>query len=291
MRKIALLSYPMKNYIFPVLFTLWTFFTYAQDSTKSGAISISLNFSEVPVVNISGIDTGYQNALSVSPVIGIRSKGGWGISYSPSLVTSGNKSGIYMHSISAGYEQYGEKSFDLAFNYAHHIFTNKTNVPYTPLNNEVYFSISYSKAWVKPVFSTSIGFGNDSGNISAHDIAIAGGISHDFSWEDKGIFSLIEVTPSVLLNAATNGYFSFLQVSNYISHSNKFIKYVKKGGKRKGTNTNTSLELSNFEFNLETNFEMGSFSIHPSGSIVLPVSSGTDNSMYGYGEVSLQYHF
>ena len=281
----------MKNYIFVFVFTLMTFFTFAQDSTKSGVISISLNFSAVPVVNISGIDTSYQNALSISPVFGLRSKGGWGIAYSPSIVTSGNKSGIYMHSLSAGYEQYGKKSFDLAFNYTHHIFTNKTSVPYTPLNNEIYFSVSYSKAWVKPVFSTSIGFGKDSDNVFAHDIGLAAGISHDLSWEDKGIFSLIEVTPSVLLNAGTNGYFSFLQVSNYISHSHEFTKYIKRGGKRKATTAKTSLELSNLEFNLETNFEMGSFSIHPSGSIVLPVSSGTDNSMYGYGEVSLQYHF
>jgi len=281
----------MKNYSLTALLTLLTFFTFGQDSTKSGAISISLNFSGVPVVNISGIDTSYQNALSVSPVIGLRSKGGWGISYSPSIVTSGNKSGVYMHSLSAGYEQYGQKSFDLAFNYTRHIFTNKTSIPYTPLNNEVYFSVSYSKTWLKPVFSTSIGFGKDSGNVSAHDIGLAGGISHDLSWDDKGIFSLIEVTPSVLLNAGTNGYFSFLQVSNYLSHSRKFTKYIKRGNKRNGTITKASLELSNLEFNLETNFEMGSFSIHPSGSIVLPVSSGTDNSMYGFGEVSLQYHF
>jgi hypothetical protein len=281
----------MKNYTIVFVFTLMTFFTFAQDSTKSGVISISLNFSAVPVVNISGIDTSYQNALSVSPVFGLRSKGGWGIAYSPSIVTSGDKSGIYMHSLSAGYEQYGKKSFDLAFNYTHHIFTNKTSIPYTPLNNEVYFSVSYSKAWVKPVFSTSVGFGKDSLNKFVDDIGLAGGVSHDLSWEDKGIFSLIEVTPSVLLNAGTNGYFSFLQVSNYISHSHRFTKYIKKGDKRKATTAKTPLALSNLEFNLETNFEMGSFSIHPSGSIVSPISSGTDNSMYGYGEVSLQYHF
>jgi hypothetical protein len=106
---------------------------------------------------------------------------------------------------------------------------------------------------------------------------------------------LIEITPSVLLNAGTNGFFSFLNVSNYISHSHNFARYVKKGGKRKGRNnkttTTTSLELSNLELNLETNFEIGSFSIHPSGSFFLPVSSGTDNAVYGCAQVSLQYHF
>jgi hypothetical protein len=279
----------MKTYLLAGLFTVLTFFSFAQDSAKSGPISMSLNFSGVPIINISGIDTSYQNALSISPAIGLRSKGGWGISYSPSIVTSGNKSGIYMHTFSAGYERYGKKNVDLAFNYTRHIFTNKTNVPYTPLTNEVYFSVSYTKTWLEPVLSASVGLGKDSANVSAHDIGLAGGISHDFSWEDKGIFSEIEVNPSVLLNAATNGYFSFLQVSDYISHSHNFTKYAKKGGKK--NEAKTSFELSNVELNMETSLKMGSFSIHPSGSIILPVSSGTDNAMYGYGEVSLEYHF
>ena len=236
------------------------------------------------------MDTSYKNALSISPSIGLRSKGGWSIAYSPSFVTSGNRSGIYMHNLTAGFERYGSKSFDLDFHYSHFFFTNKTSVPYSPLTNEVYFSIAYAKAWIKPVLSASFGFGKDSNNVSANDIELAGGIAHEMSWEKQGIFSQIEVNPSVLLNAGTNGYFSFLQVSQYFSHSHNFSKYVKKGGKRKGAATN-SFELSNLEFNLETNFEMGSFSIRPSGSIVLPLSSGTDNSMYAYGEISIQYHF
>jgi hypothetical protein len=285
----------MKNCSFTVLFISLVSFAFAQSETKPGSSSsVSLNFSGVPVVIISGSDTSYQNALSISPSFDLRSKSGWGVVYSPSVITSGNKHGIYMHALSAGYEQDGKKSFDLAFNYTHYFFTNNTSVPYSPINNEIDFSAAFTKTWLKPSFATSIGFGKDSANVPAHDIAIAAGFSHGFSWEDKGIFSLIEATPSVLLNAGTNGFFSFLNVSNYISHSHNFAKYVKNGGKRKGrnnTSSTTSLELSNLELNLETNFEIGSFSIHPSGSFFLPVSSGTDNALYDCAQISLQYHF
>ena len=284
----------MKNCLSSVLFLLLVSFAFAQDKTKSGTTSISLNFSGVPVVNISGSDTSYQNALSISPSVGLRTKSGWGIGYSPSLVVSGHNPGIYMHALSAGYEQSGKKSFDLAFNYTHYFFTNKTNIPYTPINNEADLSFAFTKTWLKPSFAASIGFGKDSADVSAHDIGLAAGLGHDLSWEDNGIFSLIEITPSILLNAGTNGFFSFLNVSKYISHSHNFARYVKKGGKRKGNNntaTDASLELSNLELNLETNFEIGSFSIHPSGSIFFPVSAGTDNALYGCAEISLQYHF
>src|SRR5689334_21579367 len=105
----------MKNYSLVTLFTLISFISFSQDSTKSGGISIGLNFSGVPITTISGADTSYINALSVSPSIGLRSKSGWGVAYSPSFVTSGNRPGVYMHNLTAGYERYGGKSFDLDF--------------------------------------------------------------------------------------------------------------------------------------------------------------------------------
>src|SRR5690242_6441296 len=131
----------MKNYILITLFIFSGFFSFAQDSTGSGGISIGLNFSGVPVTSVSGVDTIYKNALSISPSFGLRSKGGWGIAYSPSFVTSANRPGIYMHTITAGYERYGSKIVDLDFHYSHYFFTNKTSVPFSPLTNEIYLSI------------------------------------------------------------------------------------------------------------------------------------------------------
>ena len=182
---------------------------------------------------------------------------------------------------------------DLVFNYNHFIFTNKTSVPTSPLNNEIYFKIAYSKNWIKPLFATSIGLGKDSAGNSIHDIGVVAGISHDFNWGDKGIFSNIDFTPAILLNGGTNGYFSFLSSSKYISHSHNFSKLVKHGGGKKKPNSTTpsSFSVSNVELNMEAAFEMGSFSIRPSGSLFVPVSSGTDNSTYGFVEISLQYHF
>ncbi|GAC1482515.1 MAG: hypothetical protein NVS1B13_05890 [Flavisolibacter sp.] len=285
----------MKFCYFIIVFITISILGFSQDSTKNGSSSISINFSGVPVQQISGIDTSFKNDLSISPVLDLRTNSGWGVSYSPSIVTSAVKSGLYMHSITAGYEQYGKHNMDLVFNYNHYIFTNKTSVPFSPINNELFFSIAYSKNWIKPVFSLSYGFGKDSANVAVHDIGLVAGLSHGFNWEDKGIFSNIDITPSILLNAGTNGYFSFLHASKYLSRSSNFARYVKKGGggsgRKRQTSTSPSFDLSNIELNMETSFEMGSFSINPSGSLFFPMSSGTDNSTYGYAQVSLKYHF
>ena len=279
----------MKNYFFALVLILSSISGFTQDSLGSRASSISLNFSGVPTAQISGPDTTYQNSLSISPVLDLRSKSGWGITYSPGIITSGKKPGIYMHTISAGYDGFGKRNFGMSFNYSHFFFTNKTSVPYSPIKNEIFISFGYSRTWLKPLFIASIGFGKDSGNsVAAHEIGLAGGISHDFGWKDKSIFSYIGISPSLMLNAATNEYFSFLRASKYISNSINFPKYLKsktKSGDRQ------NLSLSNIELNLATDLEKNSFSIHPTASIFLPVSSGTDNSPYGYWQVSLQYHF
>ena len=260
----------------------------AQDKSPLGSSSIKMRFSGVPMERVSETDTVYESGLSISPIFDLRSEKGWGVTYSPSVLVSGSQSGIYMHTISAGYERWGKKSFDIAFNYSHYFFTHNTNIPYSAINNEVYFFLDYSKTWIKPVIATSVGFGWDSSATAVHDVGIAAGVSHNFDWKNKGMFSEIEMTPSAFVNVGTNGYFSFLQVSKYISNSHHFDSYVKHKGK--GNDTTPSLEFSNLELNLETNFERGSFSLHPTGSVFFPMAAG-DKTISAYGEFTLQYSF
>ena len=278
----------------------------AQENNRKSNSSISINFSSVPLMSTSAGDTSFENAFSITPIIDLRTKTGWGISYAPSIVTSGLHPGIYMHTVSAGYERYGEKNFDLAFNYNHFFFSKNEQVPYSPLNNEIYFYLNYTQYLLQPVLASSIGFGTDTSggtSSSVHDIDLVLGLNHHFNWEDKGIFSSIELTPSLLANIGTNGYFSFLNNSKYLSHSNQFINYVKNGngnrgrGRGRGGNNNTStiptasnFSLSNIEAALEGDFIMGSFTLRPNGSLFFPTGSNS-NGIFGYCQLTVQYHF
>ena len=272
---------------------------HAQDKDQKNNNSISIDFASVPIMTTSGIDTSFQNALSVTPILDLRTKSGWGISYAPSFVTSGAHPGIYMHTVSAGYERYGEKNLNIAFGYNHFFFTGQTGVPYSPLNNEISFYLNYTHGALQPVLAASVGFGTDtSGGVSsaAHDIALVAGFNHHFTWENKGLFSSVELTPSILANIGTDGYFSFLSNSKYLSHSHQFINFVKKGkgsSGRRGRNNTASLpsfSLTNIEGNLEGEIEMGSFTARPSGSLFIP-SNGSDNTIYGYAQLTIQFHF
>lgn len=282
-----------------LLLTLISCYCVAQDSTKKWQPVVGLGFSTVPTYNISGIDTSFTNKLTAAPSFTLRSRSGWGITYTPRIVLGGAKSGIYMHALSVGVEQYDKTQFDYALYYTHYFFTNKTSVPYTPLNNEIFAALTYKQLWLRPTVNAGIGFGTDTTggtSSSAKDVGLSAGVSHLFSWENKAVN--ISFVPSVLLNAGTNEYFSFLAISKYIGHNKGFSNYVKKGsGRPRGSGTGSSattgsnFAVNNFEIGMESSLEKGAFTIRPSGSLFIPTSSTTGSGTFGYWQIMLEYRF
>ena len=215
--------------IFAAIFTvIISLNCIAQDSTQKLQPAIGINFTSAPTINIAGTDTSFQNELSIAPFFTVRSNGGFGIIYSPVFVTGGQHPGIFMHVVSAGLEQYGKKSMDLVAEYTHFFFTNNPSIPTSPITNELVLAGTYKKSWIMPKFAAGFGFGTDNEfkpSKSAYDVEIAMGIAHTFEKENDKVD--IAVTPSILINAGTNEYFSFLSLTKYISHSKKFNNYVK----------------------------------------------------------------
>ncbi|HSY62012.1 MAG TPA: hypothetical protein VK796_09060 [Cytophaga sp.] len=277
-----------------------TFCCFSQWTPSVGMIA-----NITPTYNIAGTDTNVENTLTVAPSFTIRNKAGWGLTYSPSFLTGGAKSGLFMHSIKAGVEQYDKKIMDYTANYIHYFFTGNTSVPYSPLTNEISASIVYKKRWLHPTFEAGIGFGTDTsngGSASAFDAAIAVGAAHTFS---KDFDSTVDITltPALVLNAGTNDYFSLLSFSKYIGHGKKSISYIKNGkakavGRNNGNgNTNTStitnstFSLSNIETKFEASVEVGSLEIRPTASLFFPVGRFSDTGIYGFWEITATYSF
>jgi hypothetical protein len=295
----------MKNLLVTLLFLASYYYSISQDNSKRWQPSVEMNFSTVPFFHASGTDTTLQNAISIAPFFSFRSPAGFGINYSPYFVAGGAHPGIFMHLVTIGLEQYGKKDYELVADYNHFFFTDNSSIPSTPITNEIILGATYKKLWLSPKFSAGIGFGTNketSHSTSAYDIELTGGISHYFDWKGQNDFSF-NVTPSVLLNAGTNEYFSFLKLSKYISHSNNYKSIVKnphasnKGRGNSGRTTTTttttanstqSISVNNIEINLESTVEHGSVSVRPAASVYVPVSS---SKLSGYWELNFSYYF
>jgi hypothetical protein len=257
---------------------------FGQDSTKKWQPLVGLTFTTLPAATVSGHDTIYKSSLSVSPFIELRNKkSGFGFSYSPSFVLGGIDPGIYVHTVTIGIEQYEKPKFDLVADYMHYFFTNNQSSPVSILNNEVYTYLCYKKGLLQPSFSADLGFAISSGKKSSsflYDAAFSAGVGHAFEWELSNF--TIDAKPSLLLNAGTDNYFSFMKGSHYISRQKNFKKYLK-------NSSGFNLTVNNIELNLESSLEKGPWSIRPSFSIFIPVSGVT--GIDGYGQLSISYKF
>jgi len=271
----------------------------AQNNNKKWSPTIAVNFTSIPVSY--GSDTTYNNALVVDPNISYRSNGGFGVTYSPYFVLGGSQPGIFMHKVDVGLEQYGKPKFDIVAEYTHYFFTGNSSIPLTPITNQILFSGTYKKSLIRPVISAGLGFGKDTGTSSgstAIEIAFAAGINHPFTFNFNNY--KLTFTPSVLLDGGTNEYFSFLNISKYITHSKNFknvISAAKAKGRSRGQTNNKNatdvapIELSNLELNLEGSLDIGSFNIRPVGSLFIPFQTAYWKNLDGYWEITLSYYF
>lgn len=291
----------MKNITSCTLLLLAGFFAFAQDkpaptfSVRGGVLGTTTT-----VYQVSGTDTAYVNNLVVAPLISLVHSKGFSLDYVPYFLTGGKGSGIYMHTIALGYENYDGKNFTVRTGYTHYFFTNNTSVPSSPISNEVYFATDYKKAWLQPALSLGLGFGQDDNNQVVADLNAGFGVKHGFDFENSGVFSSIDVSPSLFVNAGTNNYYSFLTTSKYLSRNKNLAKAVSKGksngrgnssgGTTTSTNTKQGFLFNNAELGLYSDFTIQQFHIKPQGSIYIPVRSG-DNSLSGYWQINLEYYF
>jgi hypothetical protein len=273
-----------------------------------------LNLVTVPTYHIVGTDTNFNNSLSLGPSISLSHSSGFSVSYSPRFVMGGANQGLYMHAVSVGFAKYDQALFDYGISYGHYFFTGNSSIPYTPLSNEIYLDLSYKKAWLRPYVAAGIGFGKNTTtktSTSVSDVGVSAGFNHSFDWESGDVgFSFI---PAVLLNAGTNDYFSFLNITKYIGHSNKSVNYVKNGtgstrrGGRGGssggtgtggttttttTTTTQKFGLTNLQLNMESSIDFNNFSIRPTVSVFFPVgNAASGNETTTFWQLSFEYKF
>jgi hypothetical protein len=292
----------------------------AQDSTThepapKWRFSAGINLITVPTYNIVGIDTGFNNSLSLGPTLSLGNSSGFAFSYSPRFVMGGTNKGLYMHAVSVGFSRYDLPVFDYAITYGHYFFTGNKSVPYSPMSNEIYGDLTYKKTWLRPYIAAGIGFGKDTSArpaSSVSDIGLTAGFSHSFDWESGDVgFSMI---PSVGVNAGTNNYFSFLNITRYIGHNSNSVGYVKKGsggtarsGGRRGGGTSTGgggtttttttaasqgFGITNVQLNLESSIDINNLAIRPTVSLFIPVgNAATGNSTTAFWQLVFEYKF
>jgi hypothetical protein len=290
----------MRKLIFALLLSIVYFICFAQSDESTFQVQTSVQLTSTPVLAVNNADTSFNNSFVVAPILRLFHQKGFGVSYSPYVATQGNQPGIYMHTVTAGYEHYDGVVVNLDFAYTHFFFANNSSIPYSPLNNELYAYISYKKLWLAPLVSTSVGFGNDKSGQMQSGLNVAAGVTHDFEINSAKAFSAIEIAPALIANAASNEFYSFLTTSKYITHNKKYENTIQHKGRGRGGSTTTtttttsaiankSFAFQNLELNLYSSFQAHHVEIVPTGSLFFPFDQATPLS--GYWQIKLAYDF
>jgi hypothetical protein len=197
---------------------------------------------------------------------------------------------------SAGYDYTKNRNFLTGISYTRYIFSDSSDVPATPINNELFAYFYYRKWWVQPGISLDLGWGSKeekigpvTRNVSGKDWNIVTAIRHPFIFMDviKRDDAFL-ITPSFGLTMGTAHYYSNLKAFQYISRSPK-LKWEDKQDRPEAMGNplelskskKTGFEVRALDFTLNVSYVIGKFTIAPSYTVFRPFQ-GTDKSLMGY---------
>ena len=212
------------------------------------------------------------------------------------FLTGNNPKSNFLTTITPNFEK-DTRTLYTEINYSHFFYSKNTNIPYTPIINELYGNIRLKNKILQPLLVLNAGWGKDSSATTVFDVNILAGVAHEFVWE-TGKNSSMSILPALILNAGTNNYFSLLSGSPYIGNSKNYKAHSQgqgTGNPHGGGNNSTStskknpLELTQLETNLYIYYSIGDISIEPDASVFFPLKSG--GSVTGCFQLSVNYNF
>lgn len=289
----------MKIASFLILFSLsFPFVVRAQDDTAADwSFRVGFLSSTVPVNDFAAEDS-VRLQLYIAPQFSITHKSGLGVILRSYFLTGGTASGNFLTTFTPNFEKDNSKLY-LGANYTHFFYKKNTDVPYTPINNELYGNIRLKTKILQPLLVLDGGWGKDSTASTVFDLNILAGVAHEFSLKtgDDGSLSLL---PAIILNAGTNSYFSLLSGSPYIGNSKNYKAVIHGKGSSRGNSsggnnpgampaTTNSLELRQLEANLYIYYSIGKITIEPDASIFFPLQTGDNVS--GYFQLNVNFNF
>jgi len=230
----------------------------------------------------------------ISPTVGYYHKSGLYASASSYYLFEALGDPWFEWDLSAGYDYTKDKRFLTGISYTRYIFSDSSDVPATPINNELFAYFYYRNWWVQPGISLDLGWGKTdervgplTRSISGTDFNIVTAVRHPFIFVDvlKHDDAII-MTPSFGLTMGTANYYSNLKAFQYISRSPK-LKWEDREHRPKpadifkGESTNTGFQFRALDFTLNVTYVIGKFTFAPSYTVFTPFQ-GEDKSLMGY---------
>ncbi|HVI49003.1 MAG TPA: hypothetical protein VM802_29325 [Chitinophaga sp.] len=200
--------------------------------------------------------------------------------------------------LTTGYDYTKNDNILTGVSYTRYFFADSTDIPVTPIKNELYAYFYYRKWWLQPGISVDFGWGRQRidrirgyATISGSDFNVIAAVRHPFIF--PGVISAkdaILFTPSVALTMGTANYFSQLRSFQYAARSPKLKKERKGQAKDLSFEDHSDFEPRIIDVTLNVSYLLGKFTISPLFTVFKPFTGYDQNVMcYFTGRVTYSF--
>jgi len=259
-----------------------------------------------------------------SPSVAYYHKSGLSASFSGYYLVNSEKSPWFEWDLSASYDYTKSRNFLTGISYTRYFFADSSDVPVTPIKNELFVYFYYRNWWLQPGVSLDFGWGRQTdrvvnywqigrkrrvtygssetvSTISARDFNAIFALRHPFIFLDVLKFDdALLFTPSLGFTAGTAHYYSNMKGFQYISRSPKIKDDIRRSKANpqdsqgqpaaSESEAKTGFEPRALDLTFNISYSIGKVTLSPSFTIFKPLQ-GEDKSFMSYFTARASYSF
>lgn len=235
----------------------------------------------------------------ISPSVSYYHKSGFFGAASAYYLFNATKNPWFEADLTAGYDYTKNRDFLTGISYTHYLFADSSDVPATPINNELFAYFYYRKWWLQPGVVFDFGWGKEvttigrlTHTVMGKDFNIITAVRHPFIFMDVLIpEDAILLTPSLGFTMGTANYYSNLKAFQYVARSSKIKKARKKRASREiEIADKTNFEPRAIDVTINLSYLIGKLTIAPSFTLFKPLQ-GEDKQVMAYFTARVNYSF
>ncbi|GEP92747.1 hypothetical protein SAMN05660909_04761 [Chitinophaga terrae (ex Kim and Jung 2007)] len=233
----------------------------------------------------------------LSPSVSYYHKSGWYAGVSSYYLLNSIGQPWFEWDLTAGYDYTKNRNFLTGISYTRYLFNDSSDVPGTPIKNELFAYFYYRKWWIEPGLSLDYGWGTHTTSathiresLRGNDFNLILSARHPFMF--TGIFGLGDaciLTPSTNVTLGTANYYSNLKAPQYLAREPKPFK-GKGSGKELNFEDHTKFEARAIDITVNCSYFLNHFTITPSYTLFKPFTGNNQNVM-SYFTTRLYYSF
>lgn len=193
--------------------------------------------------------------------------------------------------LNAGYDYTKHKNFISGISYTRYFYKDSSDIPVTPITNELFAYFFYRKWWLEPGLSVDLGWGRfkeqvnrrAERTITGSDFNIIADVRHSFIFLDVlKKDAAILLMPVASFTAGTAHYYSNLKSFQYVSRS----KLIKRRNQETTISDKTGFQPRAVDLGIRLSYIIGRVTVSPSYT-AFKLLQGEDNSITGYFTASV----